>query len=100
MVFCRYPLPHTLNLPHLTYLHSPYHPHSTGFKLAQSSEKMASSEVNSKYKNHIIRKLEKNVVDDVGLNFVFSTGLALKDQLIDPQKAKAIFEHGKEVQLI
>lgn len=48
-----------------------------------------------KYKKYVIRKLEKNVVDDLDINFVFSTGLDLKEGLIDPDKAKSILANGK-----
>lgn len=48
-----------------------------------------------KYKKYVIKKLEKNVVDDLDINFVFSTGLDLKEGLIDPDKAKSILANGK-----
>jgi hypothetical protein len=55
---------------------------------------LASSEIDSKYKQYIIKQLEKNVVDNVDMNFIFSTGLDLKDTLIDPNKAELVLNSG------
>ena len=43
---------------------------------------------------YIVKKLKKNIVDDLDMNFIFSTGLDLKDSLIDSDKARAILENG------
>jgi len=57
---------------------------------------LASSKIDSKYKRYIIKEIGKNVVDDIDMNFIFATGLDLKDGLLDQKKAQAILDMGKE----
>ena len=66
------------------------------FKKARNYFTSKDNEVDNKYKKHIIKKLEKNVVDDIDMNFIFATGLDLKEGLIDPRKANAILAKGTE----
>lgn len=61
---------------------------------------LASSVVDSKYKKYIIKKLEKNIVDNIDMNFIFSTGLDLKETLIDPEKADLVLKNGKVIQKV
>lgn len=55
---------------------------------------LAHSGPEGEYKQYVIRKLEKNVVAPGEMNFIFSTGLKLKEGLIDPEKVDAIMQNG------
>lgn len=68
---------------------------SSAPRIKAKTTKIADSEVDSKYKKYIVKRLEKNVIDNLDMNFIFSTGLDLKDTLIDPKKARVILEHGR-----
>ncbi|CAI2368605.1 unnamed protein product [Moneuplotes crassus] len=49
---------------------------------------------------YIIKSLEKNLIGDQEMNSIFSTGLQLKDRLIDPMKAQQFMQDGRMDRII
>ena len=54
--------------------------------------RIQNKDINKNYKKYIIKNLEKDIVDSSHTPYIYSKGLALKENLIDPDKARYILD--------